>query len=87
MRRIEQHVLLKPDATLAELLERIPVKVVSPEPVHVVEIKDGRITMWMRTYCEFVARAYSDDKGQSWSPGEMVKELTLPPNSSALVTV
>jgi len=45
LRRIERHVLLKPDATLAELLERIPVKVVSPEPVHVVELKDGRITM------------------------------------------
>jgi sialidase-1 len=57
---------------------------VETQEPHVVELKDGRILMLMRTYSGSVARAYSTDKGESWSQGEMVKELPLPPNSSAL---
>ncbi|MBX7257197.1 MAG: glycoside hydrolase [Candidatus Hydrogenedentes bacterium] len=51
---------------------------------HVVELKDGRIMMLMRTYNGFVVRSYSSDKGESWSEGEKVEALTLAPNSSAL---
>ena len=51
---------------------------------HVVELKDGRIMMLMRTYNGFVVRSYSADKGESWSEGEKVEALTLAPNSSAL---
>ena len=51
---------------------------------HVVELRDGRTMMLFRTYSGYVGRAYSDDQGESWSSGEMVEELVLPPNSSAL---
>lgn len=63
------------------MVEMLPVEAQEP---HVVELKDGRVLMLMRTYSGSVARAYSDDKGETWSQGEMVPELPLPPNSSAL---
>lgn len=59
----------------------LPVEAQEP---HVVELKDGRLLMLMRTYSGYVTRAYSEDKGESWSKGEAVPELKLPPNSSAL---
>lgn len=59
----------------------LPVEAQEP---HVVELKDGRLMMLMRTYSGYVTRAYSEDKGESWSKGEAVPELPLPPNSSAL---
>ena len=59
----------------------LPVEAQEP---HVVELKDGRLMMLCRTYSGYVVRSYSEDKGESWSPGEHLKELSLPPNSSAL---
>jgi len=59
----------------------LPVEAQEP---HVVELKDGRLMMLCRTYSGYVVRSYSDDKGESWSPGEHLKNLSLPPNSSAL---
>ncbi len=52
---------------------------------HVVELKDGRLLMIFRTYSDYVGRAYSTDQGQSWSKGELVKDLPLP--RSGAVTV
>lgn len=63
------------------MVNMLPVEAQEP---HVVELKDGRIMMLMRTYSGFAARAFSVDKGETWSAGEPVKELTLPPNSSAI---
>ncbi|HPC14978.1 MAG TPA: sialidase family protein [Candidatus Hydrogenedentes bacterium] len=57
---------------------------VEAQEAHGVELKDGRVMMLMRTYSGYVARAYSADYGKTWSKGEAVKELRLPPNSSAL---
>jgi len=42
-----------------------------------VELKDGRILMFGRTYNGHPVRAYSNDKGQTWSKGELIKELVM----------
>jgi Neuraminidase (sialidase) len=63
------------------IVNMLPVEAQEP---HVVELKDGRLMMLMRTYNRYVARAYSEDKGNTWSKGEPVPELRLPGNSSAL---
>ncbi|MCC6442965.1 MAG: exo-alpha-sialidase [Armatimonadetes bacterium] len=54
------------------------------QEAHVAELKDGRLMMIFRTYSGFLGRAYSSDKGESWSKGELVKDLKLPANSSAV---
>ena len=59
----------------------LPVEAQEP---HVVELKDGRLLMLVRTYSGYVGRAYSIDQGRTWTKGEAVRELSLPPNSSAL---
>ena len=41
----------------------------------------------MRTYSGCVARAYSEDKGVTWSAGEKIKELSLPPATSSALNV
>ncbi|HUW60207.1 MAG TPA: sialidase family protein [Candidatus Bathyarchaeia archaeon] len=63
------------------MVNMLPVEAQEP---HVVELKDGRLMMLMRTYNRYVARAYSEDNGKSWSKGKPVPELRLPANSSAL---
>lgn len=63
------------------LVNALPIEAQEP---HVVELKDGRVMMLMRTYSGYVLRSYSTDGGENWSPGEAIKELPLPPNSSAL---
>lgn len=65
----------------ANMVNMLPVEAQEP---HVVELKDSRLMMLMRTYSGYVARAYSDNRGESWSEGQPVPELKLPPNSSAL---
>lgn len=62
----------------------LPVEAQEP---HVVELKDGRLMMLMRTYSGFVARAYSTDQGKTWSEGQPVKELVLPPHSTSALNV
>ena len=44
----------------------------------VVELKDGRLLMFARTYSGFPVRAYSKDQGESWSKGAMMKKLKMP---------
>jgi len=62
----------------------LPIEAQEP---HVVELKDGRLLMLMRSYSGFVVRAYSDDQAASWSAGEPVKELPLPPYSTSALNV
>jgi sialidase-1 len=62
----------------------LPVEAQEP---HVVELKDGRVMMLMRTYSGYVGRSYSSDRGESWSKGEAVKELALPRHSSSALNV
>jgi sialidase-1 len=42
-----------------------------------VELKDGRIMLFGRTYSGHPARAYSNDKGETWSKGELINELKM----------
>ncbi len=62
-------------------VDMLPVEAQEP---HVVELKDGRVLMLMRTYSGSVAKSVSTDQGRTWSKGEMIPALPLPPNSSAL---
>ncbi|MEW6356846.1 MAG: sialidase family protein [Planctomycetota bacterium] len=43
-----------------------------------VELKDGRVMMFARTYSGFPVRAYSDDGCETWSKGEKIEELKMP---------
>lgn len=56
---------------------------VDMQPVEVqeadaVELKDGRVMMFARTYSGYPVRAYSSDGCQTWSKGEPMKELKMP---------
>ena len=63
------------------MVKMLPVECQEP---HVVELRDGRVMMLMRTYSGSVARAYSTDRAESWSDGKLVPELKLSKPSSAL---
>ncbi|MEA3364299.1 MAG: sialidase family protein [Candidatus Hydrogenedentes bacterium] len=60
---------------------------VETQEPHVVELKDGRLLMLMRTYSGYVVKAYSEDQGQSWGPGIKVPELKLPSHTSSALCV
>jgi Neuraminidase (sialidase) len=51
---------------------------------HVVELKDGRLMLVFRTYSGYAGRAYSSDKGATWSKGELIKELKMSSNASPI---
>lgn len=57
---------------------------IEAQEAHLVELRDGRIMMMFRTYSGHVGRAYSADRGETWSAGELLKQLPLPTQSSAL---
>jgi sialidase-1 len=63
------------------VVDTLPVEAQEP---HLVRLQDGRVMMLCRTYTGYVLRSYSDDEGVTWSTGEHVRDLKLPPNSSAL---
>jgi sialidase-1 len=48
------------------------------QEAHAVELKDGRVMMFARTYSGHPIRAFSDDGGVTWSKGEEIKELKMP---------
>ncbi|MCX7425249.1 MAG: sialidase family protein [Planctomycetia bacterium] len=48
------------------------------QEAHAVELKDKRVMLFARTYSGYPARAYSTDGGETWSKGEMVKEMSMP---------
>ncbi len=43
-----------------------------------VELKDGRIMMFARSYSGYAVKAFSQDKGETWSAGELMKEIKIP---------
>ena len=56
---------------------------VDMQPVEVqeadgVELKDGRVMMFARTYSGFPVRAYSKDQCETWSKGEPIEALKMP---------
>jgi sialidase-1 len=56
-------------------VDMYPVEVQEPDAV---ELKDGRILMFGRTYTGHPVRAYSCDGGQTWGKGEEIPELNMP---------
>jgi len=52
-----------------------PIEVQEPDAV---ELKDGRVMMFARTYSGFPVRAYSEDGCETWSKGEKIVELKMP---------
>ncbi len=56
----------------------VDMKPVEVQEADVVELKDGRLMMFARTYSGYPVRAYSKDKGETWSKGEPMKELKMP---------
>ncbi|PIZ42387.1 MAG: exo-alpha-sialidase [Armatimonadetes bacterium CG_4_10_14_0_8_um_filter_66_14] len=57
--------------------------IVDMQPVEVqeadgVELKDGRVMMFARTYSGYPVRAYSSDGGETWSAGEKVEGMEMP---------
>ncbi len=51
---------------------------------HVVELTSGRLMMMFRTYSGFCGRAWSDDRGESWSAPEAIHDLPMTPRASAI---
>jgi len=43
-----------------------------------VELRDGRVMMFARTYSGHPVRAYSADGGATWSKGEEIRALKMP---------
>ncbi len=59
----------------------LPIEAQEP---HVVELKDGRVLLVFRTYSGFIGRAYSSDGGKTWSKGELLKDVKMSKNASAI---
>jgi sialidase-1 len=45
---------------------------------HGVELKDGRVMMWARTYTGHPVRAFTSDGCESWSKPEVMTEVPMP---------
>jgi len=57
------------------VVDLMPIEV---QEAHAVELKDGRVMMFARTYSGHPVRAWSSDGCQTWSKGEEIKELNMP---------
>lgn len=61
----------------------------------VVELKDGRILMWLRNSLGFIYKSYSEDGGETWGPPESMslvspcsaQNIKRDPNTDNLVLV
>ena len=51
--------------------------IVAQEP-GVIELRDGRVMMWVRTDGGYAYRCYSEDGGDTWSPFEAIPEFAMP---------
>ena len=56
-------------------VDMMPIEVQEPDGV---ELKDGRVMMFARTYSGFPVRAYSEDGCKTWSKGEPIRQLRMP---------
>ena len=57
------------------IVDMYPVEV---QEADAVELKDGRVLMFARTYSGYPVFAYSDDKCESWSKGIARKDIKMP---------
>ncbi|MBN2291222.1 MAG: exo-alpha-sialidase [Pirellulales bacterium] len=57
------------------VVDMMPVEVQEADGV---ELKDGRVMMFARTYSGYPVRAYSKDGCKTWSKGEPIKQLRMP---------
>ncbi|NQT51394.1 exo-alpha-sialidase [bacterium] len=57
------------------LVDMMPIEV---QEAGGVELKDGRLLMFARTYSGHPVRAWSSDGGETWTKGEEIKELPMP---------
>ncbi len=64
-----------PSKNKVDLYKSKNIEVQEPDAV---ELKDGRLMMFARTYSGFPVRAYSKDQGETWSKGQLIKELKMP---------
>ncbi|TWU25259.1 Sialidase precursor [Novipirellula galeiformis] len=64
-----------PSKNEVDLYASAKIEVQEPD---VVELKDGRLLMFARTYSGHPVKAYSKDRGETWSKGEMIRELKMP---------
>ena len=51
---------------------------VEVQEADVVELKDGRLLMFARTYSGYPVFAYSEDKGETWGEGIPRKDIPMP---------
>lgn len=62
----------------------VSIRDLDPDNIHgaqepgVIELRDGRIMMWIRNSLGYVARAFSEDQGESWSKPELIEQLPAP---------
>ncbi len=56
----------------------VDMKPVEVQEADGVELKDGRVMMFARTYSGYPVRAYSKDKCQTWSKGEKIEGMDMP---------
>ncbi len=88
--RIQKHILArvyysddegaewKPSTTIVDIPES---KAGAQEP-GVVELKDGRVLMWMRNSMGYIYKSYSKDRGDNWSkPESMNVQSPVSPQS------
>ena len=54
------------------------------QEAHVVELRDDRLLMMFRTYSGWCGRAWSDDRGDTWSAGELVESMPMSKRASAI---
>jgi sialidase-1 len=60
----------------------VPASKAGAQEPGVVELKDGRVLMWMRTSTGHIHRCYSRDRGETWSePQPMALDSPLSPQS------
>ncbi|MHC4402128.1 MAG: sialidase family protein [Planctomycetota bacterium] len=57
------------------VVDMYPVEV---QEADAVELNDGRVMMFARTYSGYPVRAYSSDGCETWSEGEPIKQLPMP---------
>jgi sialidase-1 len=56
-------------------IDMMPIEFQEPSAV---ELRDGRVMLFARTYSGFPVRSYSSDGCQTWSKGEKIEELEMP---------
>lgn len=56
----------------------VDMKPMEVQEADAVELKDGRLLLFARTYSGHPVRAYSTDGGKTWSDGEVIEALDMP---------